>query len=461
MVIGYVSRRHGGGRSDRFVDVDSRRDTPRGLIAGLRADWQEIGGLGRMSLVGIGIAAVITVIMGFSITGTVRNQLLGARATLIETAVADLPEYPLHRPAAAEEFARFDAAIRRTVLGSDTVRVKLWNSAGTIVYSDADELIGRTFELSTAAQTAFSGDTGTTISDLQDPAHAFDRGEGELIEYYVPRPVGAEVVTSVIEIEQDVAEFNDALGRITRNVWLSIVLGLAVLGVFIASLGTARVRELNRRRRQAEHLLRSSFRAQEDERQRIVGSLHDDIGQPLYRLLYGLEGARARLPDDSTVADDLGSLESIVREVDKTLRHELRLLRHGLAEDAGLAMAVIDLVEITERETDLEIATALNLRHEPSRVQLSALYRAAQEAVTNVRKHANAHNVRIEISEEGGRFVLRVDDDGSGTDGAPGLGLTTTRERFEALGGDISVRTRRGGGSRFEAWLPVSRTVDQ
>ena len=55
----------------------------------LRADWREIGGLGRFSLVGIGIAAIITVILGFSITSTVRNQLLSARAALIEAAVAD------------------------------------------------------------------------------------------------------------------------------------------------------------------------------------------------------------------------------------------------------------------------------------------------------------------------------------------------------------------------------------
>ena len=430
-------------------------------MAGLRADWREIGGLGRMSLVGIGIAAIVTVILGFSITATVRSQLLSARAALIETAVADLSEYPLDRPATLEEFARFDAEVRRTVLGSDTVRVKLWNSEGTIVYSDANELIGRTFELSAAAGQAFSGDTGTTISDLQDPAHAFDRGEGELIEYYVPRPVRADVVTSVIEIEQDVAEFNDALGRITRNVWLSIIVGLAVLGVFIVSLGTARARELNRRRRQAERLLRSSFQTQEDERQRIVGSLHDDIGQPLYRLLYGLEGVRSRLSDHSDVADDLGSLESIVRDVDKTLRRELRLLHHGLAEDAGLEMAVADLAEVTERETDLSIATSIDLASEPSRVQLSALYRAAQEAVTNVRKHADAQNVRIDVSEQDGRFVLQVDDDGSGSYGEPGLGLTTTRERFEALGGATYLRTRRGGGVRFEAWLPIPRDVEQ
>jgi signal transduction histidine kinase len=449
--------RHGSVAWDKLLLVSSGRTTSRALVSGLRADWREIGGLGRLSLVGIGIAAVITVVLGFSITSTVRSQLLSARAALIETAVADLSEFPLDRPPTLEEFARFDAEVRRTVLGSDTVRVKLWNSQGTIVYSDAEELMGQTFELSAPARQAFSGDTGTTISDLSDPAHAFDRGEGELIEYYVPRPIGGEVVTSVIEVEQDVAEFNDALGRITRNVWVSIVVGLVVLGLFVASLGAARARELNRRRRQAERLLRSSFHAQEEERRRIVGSLHDDIGQPLYRLLYGLEGARARLDDRSEVADDIGSLEDLVRDVDKTLRRELRILHHGLAEDAGLDMALADLAEVTERETGLTVATSLDLRTEPSGVQLSAMYRAAQEAVTNVRKHANARSAHIDVFEKDGRFVLHVDDDGDGSDGEPGLGLTTTTERFEALGGSVKLISRRDGGTRFEAWLPVPR----
>jgi len=413
-----------------------------------------------MSLIGIGIAAIIAVALGFSITSTVRSQLLSARASLIETAVASLSDFPLDRPATLEEFARFDAEVRRTVLGSDTVRVKLWSPEGTIVYSDAEELIGQKFELSAPALQALSGDTGTTISDLRDPAHAFDREEGELIEYYVPRPVGSEVVTSVIEVEQDVTEFNDALGRITRNVWVSIVVGLVVLGVFVASLGAARARELNRRRRQAERLLRSSFHAQEEERRRIIGSLHDDIGQPLYRLLYGLEGARARLGDSSDVSEDIVSLEGIVRDVDKTLRRELRLLHQGLAEDAGLDMALADLAEVTERETDLSITASIDLPTEPSRLQLSALYRAAQEAVTNVRKHANARVVRIDVFEDDGRIMLRVDDDGVGNNGEPGLGLTTTSERFEALGGSATVSAKRDRGTRFEAWLPITGSVE-
>ncbi|MEA2002042.1 MAG: ATP-binding protein [Actinomycetota bacterium] len=431
------------------------------LLGAIRTDWREIGGLGRFALVGIGIAAAVTVVLGFSITATVRNQLLSARAALIETSVADLPEFPLDRPATLEEFARFDAEVRRRVLGSDTVRVKLWTPQGTIVYSDAGELVGQTFELSAAAQEAFSGDTGTTISDLRDDAHAFDRDEGELIEYYVPLPVGSGGVSSVIEVEQDITEFNDALGRITRNVWLSISIGLTVLGVFIVTLAAARARELNQRRRQAELLLRSSFHAQEEERQRIVGSLHDDVGQPLYRLLYGLEGVGARLGDRYEVAADIADLQGIVRDVDKTLRRELRLLHQGMAEDTGLDMALADLVEMTQRETDLTITTSIDLAAEPSAVQLSALYRAAQEAVTNVRKHANAREVHIDIHQRDGRTVLHVDDDGVGHNGETGLGLTTTRERFEALGGSIAVSEKRDRGTRFVAWLPAAPGVER
>lgn len=435
--------------------VDDPSAGPRPVMAALRADWREIGGLGRLAAIGVVFAAIVTVILGFSITSSVRQNLLAARASLIEAAVADLPEYPLDRPATTAERAFFDAEVHRRVLrGPETIRVKLWTPEGLIVYSDASELEGAQFDLSAAAIEAFDGGRGTTISDLSDAAHELDREHGELIEYYVPLVDSAGAVVAVVEVEQDVTAFNAALSQVTRNVWLSIAVGLAVLGLFMAALMAARAREVNRRRRQAESLLRSAFRAQEEERRRVVGSLHDDIGQPLYRLHYGLEGARARLSAADPVAGELEGLQTVVGEIDKTLRRELRLLHHGLAEDAGLEMALADLVELTQRETGLTVTAHVDLSSDPAPVQRTALYRAAQEAITNVRKHANASNVSIRINTSGDRIVLEVDDDGGGVAGGMGLGLTTMQERFEALGGSTRLVARRTGGSRFSAWLP-------
>lgn len=423
-------------------------------LSTLRADWREIGGLGRLALLGILIALVLTVALGFSITRAAESHLLEARASQVHGVVTQLPQLPVDRPATDAELAAYDVAVKTRVLGGETVRVKLWTADGVIVYSDARELIGEQFVLSPTALRAFAGSTGTGISDLADPAHELSRSEGELIEIYVPilGPDGG--VTSVVEVEQDVTALNTALGRITTNVWVSIALGVGVLALFMAALTMARARSLNERRRQAEVLLRSSFAAQEDERRRVVGALHDDIGQPLYRLLYGLEGSRAKITPDHPVSDELARLEEITRTIDKTLRAELRILHEGLAADAGLEAAISDLVDLTRRETDLEVSASVDLEWDPSPVQRTALYRAAQEAVTNVRKHADATSTQINLRTERDRVLLDVEDDGRGVHEVPGLGLTTTKESFEALGGDVVAVRRPGGGTVFSAWLP-------
>ena len=422
----------------------------------LRRDWREIGGLGRAGVIGLAFALVVAIVLGFSITRTARGHLLDARASMVETAVGSLPFFGVDDSPDAAEFAALDAAVRVQILGGETVRVKVWASDGTIVYSDFPELIGERFELSEPAQIAFAGGTGTQISDLSDPAHDIDREYGELIEFYVPVLDDSGAVGAVVEVEQDVTALNVALGKIARNVWLSIGLGLAVLGVFIAGLALARAREMNRRRRQAEGLLRSSFRAQEEERRRIVGALHDDIGQPMYRVLYSLEGARAKLADDDPVAEELGHVADVVRDMDATLRNELRILQVEIAADTGLESALADLVDLTRRETDLEVTLTVSLSRQPAREQSVEVYRAAREALTNVRKHAQADQVSMVVNEDGDHIVLDVTDDGAGSGGEPGLGLSTTRQRFETLGGDVEVSSTPEGGTRFHAWLPAA-----
>ena len=426
------------------------------LPGGLRAEWREVGGLGRISVFGLGAAVVLTIAMGFAITNAARSNLLEARADLIAAEVVALPQLGVEDRPGSQAFADFSTAVQHELIGGETERIKVWTPDGVILYSDDSDLVGDRFALSPPAAAAFGGATATQISDLEDPAHAGDRSLGELIEVYVPRVGPDGSVVSVVEVEQSLDSLNEAMGGIQRNVWLSIAFGVGVLAVFLAALGISLARSANRRRRQAEALLASVSRAQEDERRRIVGALHDDIGQPLYRLLYGLEGSRAKLGENDAVAMELENLQDLVRRIDGILRSELDHLHQGLAADAGLTTAVRDLANTTESEAGVDVHTAIAA--EPaglSRVGRTALFRAAQESVVNVRKHAQAHNVWIRVEEGAGRATVTVEDDGVGPKGEPGLGLTTTRERLEALGGGLRVTKRRGGGTGFAAWLPV------
>ncbi len=416
----------------------------------------EIGGLGRLAVVSVILALTVTLILGASITRSARGHLLDARSAMVAANIGALPPFPAGANTSLAEYAVFDVAVRVNILGGETVRVKVWDDTGTIVYSDAQELQGLSFDLPPHAAEAFAEGSKTHISDLSEPAHSFDRGHGELIEFYVALPDPTGMPAYVVEVEQDAQGFNNALSLITRNVWASISIGLAAIGLVVAVGVAARTREVNSRRRQAEGLLNSSFKAQEQERRRVVSALHDDIGQPMYRLLYGLEGSQARLEPSDPVSLELGKLAGIVRDMDSTLRNELRLLHFELAADTGLPTALEELADLTRAESELEVALTVDDDEEASAVARTEMYRAAREALTNVRKHSSADKVAIRLFREGGRLVLDVSDNGTGQDSrtTAGLGLSTTRQRFKALDGDVTLDFNPSG-TTFSAWLPT------
>lgn len=433
----------------------------KGLSRSVAIEWRELGALGRVALVGVVLSAGLAVVLGFSISAAARGHLLAARADLIEVVASDLVArgmVPTGRPADPAVLEALDEAVERRLLGGETVRVKVWDPDGVIVYSDASQLIGRTFPLGEGARRAFAtGETAVGIPDLSAPENVYERNLGTLIEYYVPVQDSSGTPVALFEVYQRADALEGALAGIRRNVWVSIGSGLGILGLFMGALTVSTARVLNRRRRQAEGLLGSLLRAQDEERRRIVGALHDDVGQPLYRLLYGLQGSRARLPQGSEVTEELGRLTDLVREVDRTLRGELRLLHRGLAEDLGLERGLSELVEATRRETGLRVELSVEETPEVDPTTRSALLRAAQEALLNVRKHAGAKAASVRLERRGARVVLEVSDDGRGWRGQQGLGLITTRERLEAIGGGLRIGPGNGRGTVVRAWVPTGR----
>ncbi len=422
------------------------------------AEWREFGWIGRIALVGVLLSIGIAVTLGFTIPASARGHLLAAQADIMENVAEDLASrgFIPADPSDVTGYAEFDSEVRLRLLGGETVRVKVWTADGTVVYSDARELVGERFVLTPLAARAFEGERSIDVSNLEDPAHARERDLGELIEFYIPFEDDQGRVVGVFEVEQRVDALNSTLGHVRRNVWFSIATGIGVLMIFMGSLAIAGGRAINRRRRQAEHLLGDLLRAQEAERKRIVGALHDEVGQPLYRLLYGLEGSRSKVDDPAAVAGELTRLEEIVRDVDRTLRAELRLLHQSEVEDVGLGPALVQLVETTRAETGVGIELDLGLDGELGPVPSTALFRAAEEGLINARKHAGATKVVVKAWRDATRAILEVADDGGGVRRPEGLGLTTTRERLDAIGGGLNLRSRRGGGTVLRAWVPLS-----
>jgi signal transduction histidine kinase len=193
-----------------------------------------------------------------------------------------------------------------------------------------------------------------------------------------------------------------------------------------------------------------------------VGALHDDIGQPIYRVLYGLQGCRAQLAKgqeaERSVTAELSALEGLVRSIDSTLKTELRLLHaDAMTPLAGddLESLLGELVDQVTRETSVRAELDIGEYEALTPVVSMTLFRAAREALANARRHSGAHRVWVRLFSGNDRVILDVEDDGPGQDVEPGLGLITTRERLESIGGGITVSSGPGHGTLFRAWAPT------
>ncbi|MCA9542113.1 MAG: sensor histidine kinase, partial [Myxococcales bacterium] len=217
----------------------------------------------------------------------------------------------------------------------------------------------------------------------------------------------------------------------------------------------ARTAELRHREQQLQALGARLVAVQEEERARISRDLHDELGQTLTGLrlrlaaLEAVTDARAKPHLDVAQA----AIDSAVEQV-RTLAHRLR----PPALDAlGLADAVRAHAEEWSALAGLEAEVAVDLPDEPPAEVAEVLFRVAQEALTNVARHAAASAVRLTLEEADDGWRLSVQDDGRGlgeqTGG--GLGLIGARERVERAGGYLDIENGEAGGALLVAWLPA------
>jgi signal transduction histidine kinase len=425
------------------------------FMAALRTQWRELGGFGRVMLFGLAASLTFAITLVFLIPARVESHLIQARIDAIEgmaEEMLDMGLLPLSGPG-AEHFDEFDETVRHRLLGGESVRVKLWAPDGTIIYSDEERLIGERFPSSEDRIAAFAGETSAGEPALSLPENEHEQGLGSLREFYVPVTLEDGSVTAVFEIYEDVTEIDTTVQSTRQTVWTSIAIGLAVYLGLLGSITVANARIITRRAVEAEGLAQDVVRAREDERKRIVGALHDDIGQPLYRVLYGVQGARA-LADDETLDGELARLEDLLRIVDGTLRSELRTLHDESLHQIGIDELLTDLVAGVRAESGLTVDLDLGEHGRLPGMMRSALYRSAREALTNAWKHADATHVALRIRNGDGRVVLEVQDDGRGIENPAGLGLTTSRQRLETVGGGMDLHTDKKG-TLFRAWVPI------
>jgi signal transduction histidine kinase len=206
---------------------------------------------------------------------------------------------------------------------------------------------------------------------------------------------------------------------------------------------------------------------QEEERRRIAQELHDGPLQALIHLCRQIDALDARPDDEMTPAESPASLASMRTTVEETvaeLRSIARGLRPSILDDLGLVASLNQVVVEATGRGGLagEFQVSGTERRLPPNVELT-VFRIAQEAVTNVERHASAGHLTVSLDFDEGSLGLRVEDDGVGfarhqvRDSADGysLGLPGMHERARLAGGRLVVRSTPGKGTSVEARMPV------
>jgi PAS domain S-box-containing protein len=222
-----------------------------------------------------------------------------------------------------------------------------------------------------------------------------------------------------------------------------------------------KVREAND---QLRILSRRLFEAQEHERRHLARELHDEIGQTLTATKLNLKIIAAEVP-----ATVLGRLDDSVKLLDRLLGQVRQLsldLRPPVLDELGLMPALRWLTDDQAQRAGLQVTFTTNVDALaiPSPVQ-TACFRVAQEAFTNIIRHAAAKNVAIDLRRKGDRLWLTVRDDGSGfgsteipeRDSDPStLGLVSMKERALLVQGGFEVSSQPGRGTEIRAWFPLA-----
>lgn len=512
-----------------------------------------------VSLVGLALSALFVGFVGWYIPRRVADDFLASQAVADQAALDFLVSSDVISTGSDVDVDDLDRFVRQSILRGDFVRAKLWSLDGTILYSDARELIGQRF----AADEDFESLTTpiSEVSDLSEEENYLEAGQfGALLETYVPVLDGDRVL-AVWEIYRTLDAYDASVDQTRRLVWIGFGSGLGLLGLFLVStlgslvrvadeqrrsaesraddlvtllevartttqadspdglaarlrsilesapqiewvtavlqpddseprsllevgsptgdLGEPRAREqssaglltvhveptagsaadptvdalaeevlvglqkallaegLDDYRRQLERVMEQLVDAEDSERRRLAGDVHDSVARDLYRILYGVRTLAADAPASAQPA--LAELEAAVLEASGSLRNLLRDLYPTVAEDVGLAAALASLADRVAESYDLTVELDIDRCPEPSRDVKLAVYRVAQESLVNAARHSGSDRATLGVWAAADRVEFSISDHGAGPPigWRAGMGIWLMRERVERLGGHI------------------------
>jgi PAS domain S-box-containing protein len=352
--------------------------------------------------------------------------------------LADVPDHAIDELSAI--VASSDDAILSKGLDG---RIRSWNAAAEQLYGyTAAEAIGQSIAL--VVPDEISSEIGAILHEI-----AADR-RVEHFETTRRRKDG-----SFVQVSLSVSPVYDRNGRIVA----ASVIARDVSGRHALE---AALKESERRRLE---ILASMLRAEEAERSRIATELHDDTVQVMTASLFALDRVAliARRAENHQIESAVMLTRATLEEATARARRLMFELRPAILHEQGLAAAVSVIADQTRRETGARTAVrGTTGRHGHTVEELA--YRSIQEALSNVRKHAAATEIEIHLADDGESLVCEIADDGRGFDAGavrdrPGAalhaGLDTVTERVRAAGGETTVDTAPGKGTRVHLRIPI------
>jgi two-component system, NarL family, sensor kinase len=343
-------------------------------------------------------------------------------------------------------------ALRKQVLREPVVRVKIWTADGRIIWSNEPRLIGRRFTLSDEELDALrAGRTQAEVSDLTKPENFFERNYEKLLEVYLPiRGPGGRPL--LFESYSRFSSITESGKRQAESLFLPLVGALFLLWLATLPLAWRLAKRLQQRQLEREALLQRAIDAQDSERRRIAGALHDDVVQDLAGLGFSLSAAAAK-SDSPEVKEAAAQTRQTMRK----LRSTLVDIYPPSLQRAGLHAAIDDLAGSMRADVDIQVPASTGLPPEKD----ALIFRTVQEGLRNVAKHADAEHVTVRIQVNHGLATAEVADDGrgfhpNGSADREHMGLGLLSDLATEAGGRLQVSSGPGAGTKLRLEVPVT-----
>ena len=331
--------------------------------------------------------------------------------------------------------------------------LRIWRSVGL------EELWPRTrfAPEAAAARWAVLKNKETNLARLQH----LDFESGHLVGLYLPLRTRNSVIGVLEAYGQEALAESD-----------SVQLLASLANQAASALENARLYgELAKRERSLQELVGKLLSTQEEERRRVAYEVHDGLAQVAVAAHQRLQAfARRHPPDTERSQRDLERVLGLVRQTVSDARKIIAYLRPTVLDDFGLVAAIsLEIERMREEGYQVDYEEELGDERLLATVEI-ALFRIAQEALTNVRKHAHTKRVRVELRRQGDEVYLEVRDFGQGFDstvavtaGGPGerIGLAGMRERAGILGGRLEIHSQPGAATSVIAVLPLPTTAEE